>query len=119
MFRVLVLDGYDETRETSARELRDAGYDVIAAAEEEEAVRAFDGEHVDVVLLDLPTEEAEEAAAVLRKSARGKALVVFAIVDPSHSRRRRDEGHARGVDYFLLRPCPPKEIIKHLRRLRR
>jgi two-component system, OmpR family, response regulator MprA len=120
MPRVLVIDGYEESRDASARELRVAGYDVIAVEEEEQAVGAIARATVDIVVLDLPLAEAEEAARALRAAApRGRAMTLIALADPSSSRRTRDQARASGIDYFLLRPCPPPEIVKHLRRMRR
>jgi DNA-binding response OmpR family regulator len=119
MPRVLLLDGYDESRDASARELRAAGYEVIDVQEEDEAVRALAEHDIDIVLLDLPIAEAEEAANALRAAAKGGEATMIALVEPLHSRRMRGEGHANGIDYFILRPCPPAEMVKHLRRMRR
>ncbi|MBX3258606.1 MAG: response regulator [Labilithrix sp.] len=120
MTRVLVIDGYDPSRDASARALRDAGYDVIALEEEEAALAALKRGGADVVLLDLPLAEAEEAANAIREATgRGaRSPSIIALVDPSSSRQRREAGHASGIDYFFLRPCPPQEIVKHLLRMR-
>jgi DNA-binding response OmpR family regulator len=69
MARLLLLDGYDESRDALTVHLRGAGYDVEAVAEEDDAVRALEREGVDIVLLDLPLTEAEEAANALRGAA--------------------------------------------------
>ena len=119
MFHVLLLDGYDESRERTAAALHDAGFEVTQAAEEDEAMRALDHRPADIVIFDLPLDETEEAAVALRRSANGQAAVFVALADPSFSRSRRDGGRAKGIDYFFLRPCPPAEIVKNLRRLRR
>jgi DNA-binding response OmpR family regulator len=122
MARLLLIDGYDESRDTSAKELRAAGYEVIAVTEEAEAlaaVGALDAEALDFVVLDLPIAEAEEAAAAVRMVSTGRNAIVVAVVDPTDSRRMRDEAHAKGIDYFFLRPCAPAEIVKQLRRIRR
>lgn len=120
---VLVVDGYDESRAALADELRAAGYEVLAVAEEDEAVRALTGARktspVDVVILDLPLSEASEAAHALRTKRGGKDATILAIVSPTDPRSARDAAHEQGVDYFVLRPCPPAAIVKQLRRLRR
>jgi DNA-binding response OmpR family regulator len=121
MPRVLVVDGYDASRDASVRELRLAGFDVLGVEEEEEALRMLGEQPADIVLLDLPPSEAGEAANAIRAASatHGRAISVIAIVDPSTSREMRNEGRASGIDYFILRPCPPAEIVKHLRRMRR
>ncbi|MBX3221945.1 MAG: hypothetical protein KF795_15620 [Labilithrix sp.] len=119
MARVLVIDGYDESRDASARALRAAGHDVVALEEEDEALEALERGGADVVVLDLPLAEAEEAANAIRAAiSSGAAPAILALVDPSSPRHLRESAHASGIDYFFLRPCPPQEIVKHLRRLR-
>ncbi|MBX3205346.1 MAG: hypothetical protein KF764_09765 [Labilithrix sp.] len=121
MARVLVIDGYDESRDASARALRAAGHDVVALEEEDEALEALERGGADVVVLDLPLAEAEEAANAIRaaiSSGAPGAPAILALVDPSSPRHLREAAHASGIDYFFLRPCPPQEIVKHLRRLR-
>ncbi|MBN9164943.1 MAG: hypothetical protein J0I07_28530 [Myxococcales bacterium] len=120
MTRVLVIDGYEESRNAAAHALRVAGYDVAAVEEEEEALAELAEGGADIVLLDLPLAEAEEAADAIRTATAGaQSPSVFALVDPSSSRQARENGHTSGIDFFFLRPCPPAEIVKHLRRMRR
>jgi response regulator RpfG family c-di-GMP phosphodiesterase len=117
---VLLVDGYDESRDAMASHLREVGYEVVDVEEEDDAVETLRDTHVDIVLLDLPMAEAEEAANALREAAPpARVMTVIALVDPTNSRRMREVGHASGIDYFFLRPCPPAEIVKHLKRLRR
>lgn len=121
--RVLVLDGFDESREASTRELRKAGFDVVAVEEEDEAVAAVAdaAARVDLVVLDVPVAEAAEAALALRRAsseaARPGPLTLIALVAPSDSRAVRESAHDSGIDYVLLRPCPPPALASHLRRL--
>lgn len=117
MFRLLVIDGYDETRATLVDTLEAAGYDVVAAAEEDEGRAALEARAVDIVLLDLPAPELAEAAAALRATTHGATARLVALVDPAESRAMRER--AVGIDYFFLRPCPPAEVVKHLRRMSR
>ena len=150
--RVLLLDGYAESREASAAELRRAGFEVIAVEEEEQAVaavaaafasasaaacastrasaraaraaqsRAIDID-IDIVVLDVPLAEAREAAKALEEAASGihpaprRRPSVIALASPSDARPSREAAHASGIDYVLLRPCPPPALAKHLRRL--
>jgi len=118
MLRVLVVDGYDESRLACAKELRAAGYDVMLAVEEEEALEVLARSEIDFVLLDLPIDEAEETANAVKSTTRGQRATVIALVAPAGARRLRNGPRATTIDYFFLRPCPPSEIVKHLRRMR-
>lgn len=121
--RVLVLDGFDESREASARELRRTGFDVVAVEEEDEAVAAVvdAAAGIDLVVLDVPLAEAQEAARAIRtaagEAARRSPLTLLALVTPSDSRAIREAAHDSGIDFVLLRPCPPPALASHLRRL--
>jgi DNA-binding response OmpR family regulator len=116
---VLVVDGFDDSREATAAELRASGHDVLAVAEEEEAVAATGSKSVDVVLLDLPLAEVVDAVRTLRAHPPTARSRVVAVVHPTDSRDARDAARAAGIDYFFLRPCPPREVVKQLRRLLR
>jgi CheY-like chemotaxis protein len=117
---VLVVDGYDATREALVLALERGGIHARGAGEEEDAIRAV-GEHpgVSAILLDLPLSESVEAACALRAlPVVTAATIVIALIDPSRATgRERDAARAQGIDYFFLRPCPPAEIIKQLQRL--
>ena len=122
--RVLVLDGYEDSREASAKELRRAGFEVLAVEEEEQALAALAGAdappEIDIVVLDVPLPEAEEAARAIRSAARPpnhRLPTVIALASPSDPRPIREAARASGIDYVLLRPCPPPDLAKHLRRL--
>ena len=65
MRRVLVVDGFDESREDVVRAIEKAGYAAEGVAEEDEAVAAIAGAAIDVIVLDLPIEETIEAAVAI------------------------------------------------------
>ena len=122
--RVLVLDGYEESREASAAELRRAGFHVVAVEEEEQAIavltRVDPLMNFDLVVLDVPLPEAQEAATAIRATSspsRERPPTVIALASPSLPRQMRESARASGIDYVLLRPCPPRDLAKHLRRL--
>jgi CheY-like chemotaxis protein len=122
MRRVLLVDGYEESRNATAHQLRTASHEVVAVEEEDDAVRAVETSAFDVVLLDLPFVEAEEAARSIRSAGAKQGRLpssIIALVEPSTPRHVRDQGRASGIDYFILRPCPPAEMVKHLRRMQR
>lgn len=114
MVAILIVDGYDESREVLVRHLRDAGYDAAGVADEDEAREWIAARPVDVIVLDLPIAELGGAAEALRRAARASVLV--ALIDPRDGRARAD-ARARGVDFFVLRPCTPRALEAHVRRV--
>jgi DNA-binding response OmpR family regulator len=112
MTKLLVVDGFDESRDAVASKLRAMGFDVTTAADEDDV--AADAPPFDIAILDLPIAETMEAAQALRSRARA----IIALAHTHDSRPAREAGHAAGVDYYVLRPCPPAELVKLFQRLR-
>lgn len=115
MLRVLVLDGFDESRERTLAVLRAAGYSVLGAAEEDEALAKVVKGAVDLVVLDLPIGESIEAAAAIRGQCGSEVPKLLALIDPTDTEARA-EARTAGIDFLILRPCPPAHLLKHLRR---
>lgn len=113
MSRVLVLDGFDESRESTIAVLQSAGFSVVGVAEEDEALAILAKGEVDVVLLDLPIAESIEAAEAIREQCGPTSPRVVALIEITDERER---ARAAGIDFLILRPCPPPQLAKHLRR---
>jgi len=112
---VLVLDGFDESRENTVAVLRSAGFSVIGAAEEDEALAMLAKTEVDVVLLDLPIAESTEAAEAIREQCGPTVPRLLALIEPSDT-EERVSARTAGIDFLILRPCPPPQLLKHVRR---
>lgn len=113
MAHVLVLDGFDETRERTVTVLERAGFSVSGVAEEDDALRMIETDRFELVLLDLPLDETLEGAAAIRD--RSQAPTILALLDPTDA-AQRERARDAGIDFIVLRPCPPSELVKHLRR---
>lgn len=114
---ILVVDSFDPTRAVTADALRRNGFTVHDVADDDEAASLLAAEAVDLVLLDLPLEDPIELAAEIRRGTGARpGPRIFALVDRAATPQR---GRARqaGVDFFLLRPCPPVALLKHLSRM--
>jgi CheY-like chemotaxis protein len=101
---------------------------VIAVEEEEQALAALaevaiagdSTSDIDVIVLDVPLPEAQEAARAILSATESTGRhrpTVIALASPTDPRPVREAAHASGIDYVLLRPCPAAELAKHLRRL--
>jgi signal transduction histidine kinase/CheY-like chemotaxis protein len=101
--RVLLVDDSDDIRELYARQLRKAGFDVQAVADEPEAWSHFEARRPDLVIVDLYLKEWEGAGLVRRLRARGFA---GGIVSWSASPLRDDRQRIfdAGADAFLVKP---------------
>jgi type IV pilus assembly protein PilB len=107
--KVLVLDDDRTAPEVAAALLVD-GYEVLAASEVAEALRMVEGEHPDVVVvnLDLPGVDVVELLAALRSGAGDEpALLVAAGPEDRHA---RDRAMAAGAAGFVIRPFAEAEL---------
>lgn len=118
MARVLVLDGFDESRERTVTFLDRAGFVAVGVAEEDDALERIEREAFDLVLLDLPLDESLEGAVAIRDRAKAPGPAILALLDPADGALRERARHA-GIDFIILRPCPPSDLVKHLRRFAR
>ena len=116
MLRILVIDGFDESRAETVSALKAARYDVEAVTDDDEALTHLSSAAVDVVLFDLPMAEVVEAAAIIRRSIGGREARLVALSDRADIPQRA-LARAEGVDFFILRPCPPAALVAHVRRL--
>lgn len=115
--RILLIDSFDPTRAVTAQALRENGFIVDDVADEDEAAPLLAVEVVDLVLLDLPLEDTIDAARLIQRGATDAATPkIHALIDRAATTQR---GRARqaGVDFFLLRPCPPTALLRHLSRV--
>lgn len=98
--------------------LRGAGYDVMAAADGEEAVRMVEDHHPDLVVLDvaMPRMDGREATAAIRRSAHAERIPVL-LISASTSDADRDLALGAGADAFVAKPFSPQALIARVRAL--
>lgn len=114
MPRVIVLDGFDDSRKSTVDALVAAGFDATGFAEEDDVFEGLRQDGADVVLLDVPIDEAIEAAESIRR-AEHSSPTLLALLNPDEG-KRRPQARAAGIDFCVQRPCPAEELVKHVRR---
>src|SRR5262249_20678016 len=110
-----------DTRISTAKLVRAAGFDVTTAATGEEAVRAAERAAPDVVLLDLSLSEENdgyEVAQRLRDRAGAKRPLTVAVTGRGRPEDRRRSVEA-GIDLHLVKPADPEMLLGLLGRMRR
>ncbi len=117
--RIVVADDSATNRTLLARMLEQRGHCPIAAADGTEVLDIIEGEHVDVVLLDLhmPELDGYDTATRIRAMAGDAATVPIIAVSGSVSEDGRDRCLEVGIDDFLAKPYRPEQLLAIVERL--
>lgn len=115
---VLLVDDSADNRAMYAEYLGFAGYDVIEAADGEQAVARARVDLPDAIVMDvmLPLLDGCAATRALRAEPATKNVRVLALSgrsDPAFKARVLESG----ADRFVEKPCLPAVLVEHLRAL--
>ena len=115
---VLVVEDQDELRRLYVEQLEMSGFDVIEAANGEDAITHTSARTPDVVLMDLslPILDGWEATRRLKADARTAHIPVVALTAHDGSGELQRATRA-GCDWFVPKPCPPDALITEVRRV--
>lgn len=115
---ILIVEDQSELRQLYAQQLASSGFDVIEAADGQEAVNRGSALVPDVVLMDLsiPVVDGWEATRRLKADSRTAHIPVVALTahDGSGELERATDA---GCDWFVPKPCPPQDLIAEVRRI--
>lgn len=115
---VLVVEDQSELRRLYVAELERCGFDVIEAANGEDAIAHTSEQAPDVVLMDLslPVLDGWEATRRLKADSRTAHIPVVALTAHDGSGELQRATRA-GCDWFVPKPCPPDALIAEVRRV--
>ncbi|MCA1844885.1 MAG: response regulator transcription factor [Actinobacteria bacterium] len=115
--RILFVEDDDAIRETTRVALEDEDYVVQEATTGEEALRSFERQPVDCVLLDLmlPDQSGFEVCRALRQRSAVPIIMVTARSDTFDV----VAGLEAGADDYVTKPFQPKELAARIRALLR
>ena len=117
--RVIVVDDDRDTALMLALILRNEGYETHAFYSGRSAMNAVIQTQPDAVVLDinLPEISGWQIAQTIR--ARGGPMpLVIGISGVYKSGADKALAHASGFDHYLVKPCPPSDLLKLLEPLR-
>ena len=117
--RILVVDDEAVIREVLARQLRDAGFDVLVAASGTEALFLAERERVDAVVTDLAMAGGADGLAVIRgMQARSPGLPAVLLTGYAGDETALALSGAMSGTFSLLRkPVTEEQLLDRLRAL--
>jgi two-component system, cell cycle response regulator DivK len=117
---VLIADDTTDTRELYAEFLRSHGFTVITANDGAKAVDAALEHLPDVIVMDLAMPQFDGITAIRRIKSDARTLRSRVILLTGYP-HQMVEMHARqaGADRYLIKPCLPETLARHINGLRR
>jgi DNA-binding response OmpR family regulator len=120
MAKILVVDDEPDAIELIKFNLKGAGYDVVTAADGDEALKKARSLLPDLIILDLMLPEVDglEVCKILRRDQRVSATPVLMLTAKA-AEIDRVLGLELGADDYVTKPFSPRELILRVKRLLR
>lgn len=98
--------------------LKEAGYDVLEAADSSEALSKLDGRKIHLVIIDLHMPHVDGIALVMAVKQRPayKFIPVIMLAVESEDEKKAD-GQALGVNVWVTKPFQPQQILMEVAKL--
>jgi len=118
MMRILAADDSASMREMVRVSLGSAGFEVIAAADGDEALRLAAQSVFDLVLLDvnMPVRDGYEVTRALRSEPDYKHTPILMLTTESSADAKR-EGKSAGATGWIVKPFDPAQLIATVHRV--
>ena len=118
MFHILVVDDDKNTRMYFEAVLTNNGYTVTTAKNGEDALRAMDKDHIDLVVLDImmPKMDGYEFTRFLRECNNNLPIL---MVSAKQLPKDKNLGFAVGTDDYMTKPVDQDEFLYRIKALLR
>jgi two-component system phosphate regulon response regulator PhoB len=118
--KILVVDDEPDVVQLIDYNLKAAGYDVLTAADGEEALKKARSSSPDLIILDLmlPEVEGVDVCKILRREP-GTSAIPIVMLTAKASETDRVLGLELGADDYVTKPFSPRELVLRVKRLLR
>jgi two-component system chemotaxis response regulator CheY len=109
----LIVDDSASIRQMVAYTLRQAGFQVVEAADGQDALRKFDAQAVDIVITDLnmPQMDGISLIRAVRSRPAGRYLPLLMLTTESQAEIKQ-QGKAAGATGWIVKPFHPARLIE-------
>jgi two-component system phosphate regulon response regulator PhoB len=118
--KILVVDDEPDAVELVEFNLKQAGYDVVTAADGDEALKKARSVLPKLIILDLmlPEVDGMEVCKILRRDARTRGIPIIMLTAKA-AEIDRVLGLELGADDYVTKPFSPRELVLRVKRLLR
>jgi len=115
--RILIADDSASMRQLVSFALKDAGYEVVVAADGTDALAKSEGADVDMVVTDLnmPGIDGIELIRKLRKQSQYRFTPIIMLTTESQESKKQ-EGKSAGASGWIVKPFTPEQLIGVIRK---
>jgi len=116
--KILLVDDSKSVRTIATIALRDAGYEVMEAADGLQALGKLDGTQFNLIISDvnMPVMDGITFLKELRRHAAGRFTPVIMLTTES-GEDRKQEGRAAGAKAWIVKPFQPATLVDAVSRL--
>lgn len=110
--RILIVDGSEDVRKVLKETLDEAGYDVVAVSNGENALAEIAEKPADMIIsdLDMPGLSGVELIHQIR-SRKENRFVPIIMLTVEDALLLREQGKAAGVSGWLVKPFKPEHVL--------
>ena len=118
MFKILVVEDNTNLQKLYCAILKANGYTTFIANNGEEALKLLEGEHIDLILLDImmPLMDGYELTEILRQ---GGSETPILMITAKTDREDKREGFLVGIDDYMTKPVDEEEMLLRIKALLR
>jgi len=118
---VLVVEENPDIRESTARVLREAGFEVLVASDGAEALRLLGEAPFDLVLLDaaVPDMDGRDLCRRIKEDPQMRGTRVMMLSGSPTTSSEQAEGLETGADAYVVRPVSNRELLARVQSLGR
>jgi len=117
---ILIVDDSESIREVVSFTLENEGYKVLVGIDGQDAIRFFDGSHIDLVITDLhmPIKDGIELIRNVRKLEKYQRTPILFLTTESQLAKKMEAKEA-GATGWIIKPFVPAKLLEAINKVLR
>ncbi len=117
---ILIVDDSESIREVVSFTLKNEGYEVLIGVDGKDALKFFDGRHIDLIITDLHMPELDGIGLIkeVRKMEAYQRLPILFLTTESQAAKKMEAKEA-GATGWIIKPFVPAKLIAAINKVLR